>query len=391
MEVGARARKILIHYTALGRGGAENSLLRLMAGLVRRGCEVHLVLTVPGGELEHAVDPRVDIHHLRRVRPGRNDGGPWLRRILDMPAWLFRWGIGRLQEEVAKWRFRRMHFDVAIVGRAGMPHQFVCETVKARMRIVFVRSDPAVDDTGRWLARIRRYHGKVDRYVCVSRYVQDAMGERFPEVAGKLTTIYNLIEPDRMLAMAANRPDPFGESNGALRVLSVCRLQDRQKALLRMVQVHRRLLDEGIDHVWHVLGNGPDRQLLEQGIDSLGVRSTFVLHGAVANPFAYYRNADVVAVLSRYEGLCGVVNEARVLERPVVATRFSGIEEQIVSGVSGVIVEQDVESIVDGMSLVLRSPNFREKIATGGYPRELICDSEKLDRLLSLIDDGIAR
>lgn len=374
--------KLLIHYTALNRGGAEQSLLRLMSGLVHRGCEVHLVLTVSGGDLEPDIDPAVVVHHLRRSKLT-----PRRRGLVSSIARILGWASGRWQERKSRLRFRKMQFDAAFVGRAGMPHDFVMKTVVARSRFVFVRNDPAVDIGGRWAANIARYHQRVDRYICVSGYVQEAMSARFPEISQKLTTIYNLIQPERMRersvdAIALFTPAlPIGP-----RVLSVCRLQESQKALLRMVEVHHRLLSKGVFHTWHVLGEGPDRSLLEQAIEAHGVGDSFIVHGAISNPFPWYAQADLVAVLSRYEGLCGVVNEARVLERPVIATRFSGIDEQIESGVNGLIVEQDEEAIVEGMATLLRDSALRERLAHGGYPPSLLDDAHKVDSLLRLIE-----
>ena len=152
-----------------------------------------------------------------------------------------------------------------------------------------------------------------------------------------------------------------------------------------MVEVHRRLLDAGFSHDWHVLGDGPDRGLLERAIDEQGVRESFKLHGAVGNPFPYYKHTDICAVLSRYEGLCGVVNEARVLERPVIATRFAGIEEQIEDGVNGLIVEQDVDAICEGLLQMLQDSGLREQLARGGYPRVLLDDDAKVDLLLDMV------
>nr|WP_297096636.1 glycosyltransferase [Thermomonas sp.] len=96
------------------------------------------------------------------------------------------------------------------------------------------------------------------------------------------------------------------------------------------------------------------------------------------------------AVLSRYEGLCGVVNEARVLERPVIATRFAGIEEQIESGVNGLIVEQDVDAICDGLASLIRDAGLRQRLAQGGYPPELLDDEAKLNAYLKLFDSACA-
>ena len=381
-----RARKILIHYPVFNRGGAEKSLLRLMAGLAARGHEVHLVLTSAGGALEAEVDPRVRIHHLRSVRTWDAGAAGRARRAWAAPMRGLRAMVGRVQESARRRRFRTMTFDAALTGLAGLSPDFICNVVQAKKRFVFVRNDPAVDRHGRWAGRIRDYHDRIDAYVCVSHFVEQAMSVRFPEIGNKLITVYNLIEPEKMLAAATAGGNPFGAGRDVPCVLSVCRLQESQKALLRTLEVHQRLLDAGIRHEWHVLGDGPDRFLLERAIAERGASGTFILHGAVANPFPWYAHADLVAMLSRYEGLCGVVNEARVLERPVIATRFAGVEEQIESGVNGLIVEQETDAIVSGMRRLLLDPALRSRLAAGGYPDALMDDGAKIDALLALIE-----
>lgn len=384
-QAARHAPKLLFHYPVLNRGGAEKSLLRLMSGLADHGCEIHLVLTSPGGLLEAEVDPRIRIHHLRKLRIWKTqDGnGPW--RVLKLPVRAVRWMVARTQEIRRRRHFNRMKFDAAFVGITGLSPGFICNWVDARRRFVFVRNDPAADHSGRWAANIRGFHGCIDAYVCVSDYVRAAMAACFPQIADKCVRVYNLLDARAMRAKADDGPDPFAGAADAVRVLSVCRLQEAPKGLLRMVEVHRRLLDAGLPHVWHVLGDGPDRALLERAIETHGVSATFRLHGAIGNPFPYYRHADICAVLSRYEGLCGVVNEARVLGRPVVATRFSGIEEQIDSGVNGLIVEQDVAGICEGLASLIRDAGLRERLAQGGYSQELLDDGAKVEALMRLI------
>lgn len=380
--------KILLHYPVLNVGGAERSTMRLLAALADRGCEVHLVLTVAGGALERELDPRIRVHRLCDTVgrfPARVSG---FRTALRYLAGSLQWGFGRVQQAWRERRYAAQQFDVAIAGLQGVPQRFICECVQAHRRIVMVRNDAADDRRGKLARNIARHEPAIDAYVCVSQAVLESLVRLYPQTRGKAVRIYNLIDPNAMRAAAKHAGDPFAMEPPGVRVLSVCRLQESQKALLRMVEVHRRLLDAGVRHVWHVLGEGPDRALLERAITEQGVAATFKLHGAVANPFPYYKYADVVAVLSRYEGLCGVVNEARVLERPVIATRFAGITEQIDSGVNGLIVEQDVDSICEGMTRLLGDPALRERLAYGGYPRELLDDDAKLDRFLALVAGG---
>lgn len=382
--------RILLHYPVLNTGGAERSTLRLLSALADRGCEVHLVLTVKGGRLEPRIDPRVIVHHLRDTVgniPAKVSG------LHDLGRWVIggtKWCWGRGQQVWRSRRFTNMRLDAAICGSAGLSPEFVCRVLDARKRFVFVRSDARKVGDNRWGKNVRKFHQCINGYLCVAKSVRRSMQIQYPEVGDKCVTAYNLLDTDAMRAQADLHPDPFEPGRSVVCVLSVCRLQEVSKGLLRMVQVHRRLLDAGVPHEWHVLGDGPDRGVLEQAIHEQGVSGTFKLHGSIENPFPYYRHADICAVLSRYEGLCGVVNEARVLERPVIATRFAGIEEQIEDGVNGLIVEQDVDAICDGLSSLIRDAGLRERLAQGGYPRALLDDGAKIDALLSLLVPGHA-
>lgn len=382
--------KVLLHYPVLNAGGAERSTLRLLGALADRGCQVHLILTAAGGRLEHEIDPRVIVYHLRdSVAPFPIQiSSPTEAGRFAMAA--IHWAIGRLQQTWRSRRFTGIRFDAAIAGLHGLSPAFICCHVSAARRLVMVRGDAADDQQGKLARNVARFHDCVDSYVCVSQSVLQSLVSLYPEVSTKAVRIYNLVGADAMRAAAACTVNPFEAEAPALRVLSVCRLQESSKALLRMVETHKRLLCAGLPHAWHVLGDGPDRGLLEQAIEAQGVSATFKLHGAVADPFPYYKHADICAVLSRYEGLCGVVNEARVLERPVIATRFAGIEEQIETGINGLVVEQDVDAICDGLASLIRDAGLRQRLAQGGYPPELLDDEAKLNAYLKLFDSACA-
>lgn len=384
-ESAGLAPRILLHYPVLNTGGAEKSILRLLRRLVDRGCEVDLVLTSGGGSLEGEIDPRVTVFHLRD-RAGFVDTSS-IRNVPGVGKLLLQvciWLGGRLQEVWRRRKFRHRRYDAAIAGLHGLSPAFICDHVLAARRIVMIRNDAADDKRGRLRRNVERYHGRIDAYVCVSKGVLRSLRTLFPILGPKSTCIYNILDARSMEASAEIGGSPFPDDGRVLRVLSICRLDESQKALLRMVDVHRRLLHQGHAHLWYVVGDGPDRPLLERAIASSGVATTFRLLGATSNPFPYYKHADICAVLSRYEGLCGVVNEARILERAVVATRFAGIEEQVENGVSGLIVEQDADDICAGLASLIDDGDFRNHLAAGGFPAELEDDDAKISALLSI-------
>ena len=145
-----------------------------------------------------------------------------------------------------------------------------------------------------------------------------------------------------------------------------------------------RLVQAGHDFRWYVAGEGADRALFELAIAERGLCDRVVLLGRLTNPFPAYAAADVVVMPSYYEGLNGAVNEAKVAGRAVVATRVSGIDEQIINGETGLIVDNDEDDLVRGIGAVISDAVLRARLTNDRMPAALLDDSVKLQRLEAL-------
>lgn len=392
VDAGHEVRRVLFHYPVLNTGGAEMSSLRMMRALADRGWRVTLVLTTGGGNLEPMIDPRVEVVRLRPRAYGTRFActrglAARLRALPDLLGYGAMRVVGALR--ALPFRFRR--FDAAAVLLMGTPSHFVRRVVRSGVRAIWVRSDlSGADASGRVVNGLRLAADEIDHFVCVSGVARDSLVAALPESARKAVVIYNIVDPEVIRARAGKGVAPFAPGSASRPViLTVCRLQERSKALLRMVSVCRRLAEQGVDFHWFVAGDGPDRAMFEAAITDQGQGARMTLLGNLENPYPAYLAADLVAMLSRYEGLCGVVNEARILERPLIATKVSGIDEQLRDGVNGLVVENDEDAIVAGMARLLRDPALRARLAAGGYPAALLDDGAKLDRLEALfLGDG---
>jgi glycosyltransferase involved in cell wall biosynthesis len=387
-------KRVLFHYPILNVGGAEKSSLRMIKALCDRGWDVTLVLTTGGGALEPEVDPRVKLVRLRPRAFGQRFARARgvvakLRAIPD----IFGYGAMRLIGSLRMLPFLFRRYDAAAVLLMGTPSGFVRNIVRARVRAIWIRNDlSAADPTGRVAKALSAAAHGIDYFICVSEVSRRSLVQFVPEAAGKGVVIYNIVDPEQMRSQAGVGPSPFDRRlDGDVTILSVCRLNDRAKAILRMARVCAALKSKGYQFRWYVAGDGPDRARLEAEIEVLGIGDCMTLLGRLRNPFPAYRAADLVAMLSNYEGLCGVVNEARVLEKPVIATRVSGIDEQLVDDVNRVVVEQDEQAIIRAMARLLADPELRQRLAASGYPEALLNDAAKLDRLEALfLRDGVA-
>lgn len=363
------------------------SLLRLMSSLADRGWKVDLLLTTGGGSLESAIDPRVRVRYLRgRAAGSRFKAARGLGRVGAMGDALV-YGYARIQALVRGSVYLLRRYDAAAASLTGMSNFFVRRIVRARVRLHWIRSDlTGCDPTGRIARSFRRTHARIDHYICVSETARRSLVERVPGVAHKAHVIYNLLRPEDMRLRVEAADSPFtGVCASIPKVVTVCRLNDRAKALRRMVSIHRRLAAEGLDFYWFVVGDGPDRAMIEREADDAGLSHRFLLVGHEPNPFRYYAHADLVAMVSYYEGLPGVVNEAKVTGLPVLATRVSGIEEQLIDGVSGRIVENDEEAILDGLRELLTEPAALAALRNSVLPTAIMDDDAKIQALERLI------
>ena len=364
-----------------------------MTALLERGHDVTLVVTTGGGDLEPMLDPRV---HFVALRPGMfgqeflNAAG-FFNKLVTLPD-LLRYTYCRAVGMVRMTRFLFFQFDAAAILLHGTSTWFVKNVVNARAKFHFIRNDLSrIRTIGKVVKSIGNSVSAFDNYICVSETVRKSLTETIPATERKAIVIHNILNPEQMRKQSGADPCPLPQRQGsALQVVSVCRLQEASKGLVRMARVCKQLSDRGIDFRWYVIGDGPDRGLLQKEIELLGIENIMQLLGPVANPFPAYAAADVVAVLSYYEGLCGVVNEAKVTGSAVVATEFAGVREQLVDGVNGLIAANNQDSIAAVMECVLTDHELRSRITNDYLPPILLNDAAKLDKFEALLSERLA-
>ena len=136
------------------------------------------------------------------------------------------------------------------------------------------------------------------------------------------------------------RPEPQPE-HSALTLLSVGRLH-RQKNVSRMLEILLAVRDQaGIPAMARVIGDGPERQNLEEFVHRHGLDAAVSFEGWLPriNVAVAYRSATVLVHLSSYEGMSNVVLEALASGLPVVASRIPENMELVESGRNGLLFD----------------------------------------------------
>jgi glycosyltransferase involved in cell wall biosynthesis len=158
----------------------------------------------------------------------------------------------------------------------------------------------------------------------------------------------------------------LGIDPGERVVLYLGRLVERKRAidLVRALALVRREVPDV--HLVVVGGHTANAARLEAEARSLALaeRVHLVSHVPYRNVPSYYAMADVYALPSAYEGFPFTIIEAMAAGTPVVASDIPGIDEQVISGETGLLHPVgDIAMIAAQITKILREPVLAQRFA----------------------------
>ena len=71
------------------------------------------------------------------------------------------------------------------------------------------------------------------------------------------------------------------------------------------------------------------------------------------NPYPYIKKCDLLVQSSRWEGKSVVLDEAKILATPILATNYSTIKDQLIDQKEGIIVDMNPIAIAEGINLLI--------------------------------------
>ena len=211
----------------------------------------------------------------------------------------------------------------------------------------------------------------------------ETLEEVFPQYRARMLYLEN-ITSSKVIRTRAGEFEPPEFTDVQVNILSVGRLWP-QKGFDMAIDAAALLKKEGVSFRWFVLGEGDLRQPLQQQIDALGLTEDFFLLGARENPYPYMRRCDVLVQSSRYEGKSVVLDEAKMLCTPIVATAYPTVADQVADGREGLVVPMSAEGIAEGVRRMLRDDALRNEITTYLADHEYGNQAE-VDKYIKLLD-----
>lgn len=276
-------------------------------------------------------------------------------------------GSKKFYRYLFKKNYIEKEYDIAISYFNDVPNnyfnqgtnQMVSECINANKKIAWIHTDPIVSNFDKDICK--ETYKDFDKIVCVS----DACSEKFkkflPIYAKKVFTVYNVFPSDEIKKLSVK--DSYIKDFDTIKLITVARMDNNTKRIDKILEVIKNITDEGIDNFhWYFVGDGPDLQYNKLYADKLGINKYIDFLGEKNNPYPFIKESDLFVLASAYEGYPMVVGESLILETPVLTTNYAAAREQIIDGINGIIVDNDLTALYENLKNILLNPNKINKM-----------------------------
>jgi glycosyltransferase involved in cell wall biosynthesis len=173
-----------------------------------------------------------------------------------------------------------------------------------------------------------------------------------------------------------------------------------KKHPVALIEAFRLVNDEIPSATLTLIGDGPERERVEQRIERHGLGDCVTMHGALPHEEALsivrthwvYAQHSVTTLDGDQEGFGISLAEAALLQLPVVSTLHDGIPEQVVDSETGFLVrEHDYETMAERLVELLDAPDCVEKMGVAGCENiKALCSGQRRTDVIKNILHRIA-
>lgn len=239
---------------------------------------------------------------------------------------------------------------------AGFLARFV---IRGGIPTIFTAHSFAFTDGAKWTRKLiasiaERIAAKwTSKIICVSEYDR------------ALALRYRIVPVEKLVVIHNGVADTSIKTTREEKIISVGRLAYPKEFVLLL----RAYKESGVAMRLEIIGDGPDRDMIEAEIARLDLRNRVTLRGPASQEEVREELAESSAfiLISKHEGLPMTILEAMAAGLPVIASRVGGIPEEIGSE-CGILVENNVGDISNALKHI-SNEEARRRLGTAARER----------------------
>lgn len=350
-----------VAYCILGTfssGGIERVLVNKANALVKRGVEVFIITTDQNGRKSfYPLDENIQCYDLNINYLSRRNRFYWQK------AYHF-WNNIRLHKKRLAHLLKHLHVDIT-VSVNGFETSWLPDIHDGSKKILEFH---VARSTLNFLQR-PGLPGLFDRYLNHKMFSAIDRYDRFiilTEEDAKNWKEYKNVEViPNAKTFEYNSPMALLEQK---RVISVGHYT-RRKGFERMIRAWSLVHKEIPDWTLHIIGEGEERQRLQQQIEESGLHDSVFLNGTSSDVKNEYLKSSIFVMTSYYEGLPMVILEAESLGVPVVSFACpSGPRDIITDGEDGFLVPNgNIELLAAKLIELMKDKDKRKEMGQKAF------------------------
>lgn len=351
--------KVLFRLRSLEMGGVPRVVLDLLRNLPKDKFDLTLMLNLYQGELVSEIPKDINLIIIEKGKEQMSKN-PFIHKI--------QLGLRRLKLELYNKVPRLLYalkvrdkYDIEVSPGYAEFEMVLNSPNKSSKKIGWFHTDVSYDKNKKRVIKRINLMKKFDWMIFgasqTRQIIQDLYGVTYP----KSSVIYNVIK----LSEARNKANAFEVSYENHPVFSSMGRLHSRKGYHTLAKVHRRLLDEGLNHSIIIIGGGNEMENLKKQTIELNIEKSFLLLGSKQNPWPYIKNSDFFILPSQSESYPLTIGEVMGLHKPIISTNVGGIPEMIENGIDGILVNYNEDEIFQAMKGFLTNSELVDKITKG--------------------------
>ena len=360
-------KRILFLIHDLGPRGAEKVLVNLANGLDKSLFTVSVKTLFNWGPNIRFLSPEVDYSY-------------WMPLdIRGNSHWMKLWSPEKIYKTIIRDRY-----DVVVSFLEGPCARVVGGCPTDGTKVIDWIHTPILNENKftegfRSRNEAERCYSRADVMVFVSEDVKDAFLKCY-DPGKECRVLYNIFESAGIREMAMQDPAEPPMDPEKLNWCGIGRLIP-PKGWDRMLNIQKKLLDEGFPAHFYVIGDGPQRNGLIDLADRLGIRDSVTFTGYQTNPYQYLSRCMLYVCASEREGLSTTVIESLLLGTPVCTVDVGGMREILGSRDEyGIVTANDDEALFTAVRPFFAEPDHRLRYAKLALERGKDFDREQTIR-----------
>ena len=215
-------------------------------------------------------------------------------------------------------------------------------------------------------SKLRNQLNKCDKIICICNEMKENVIKEMPELEKKIQVIYNPFNINKILEKSNDLRELSIKEKEMLKeryIVMVSRLDNHQKDIPTLIKAFSLICYKNTNIKLYLLGEGPDRKIIEDEIKKLNLENKVILLGMKKNPYPWIKNAEILVHSSKYEGLPTVLIEALILEKIIISTNCpTGPKEILGNNKYGSLVNiGDFEKMSEEISELLNPDSLKRK------------------------------